>query len=104
MSTLACTCPAMPECGPRDPIPPDPVRCVCCGHPLELTCAGHCNRVTESFAAATPGGNAELTTGRRKETRRRVFSDRLCACGATFTPHWTGAKACPACVAAKAGA
>jgi hypothetical protein len=114
MSSL-CTCPAMPELGPRDPIPTGPVVCVCCGHPLELTCTGKCNRVAESIAAAAkashpgtalfaesaPAGNIELT-GRAKETKRRVFSDRVCACGATFTPHWTGAKQCPACVAAKA--
>lgn len=108
MSTLACTCPAMPECGPRDPIPTDPVRCVCCGHPLELSCAEKCGKVAESIAAAA-GVSSGVSAfpaekhARAKETKPRIFADRLCACGRSFTPHWSGDKRCPACAVAKGG-
>lgn len=104
MSTLACYCPAIPDCGPTDPIPTGPVLCVCCGHPLELSCVGKCGKVDESIAAASASSaSQDDKPARAKETKRRHFADRVCDCGRTFTPHWTGDKRCPTCKATKDG-
>jgi len=108
----ACFCPSMPEMGSRDPIPTGPVVCVCCGHSLELTCAGKCGKVDESIAAAgqiipkvsqddslaavTPPLAAPAQAANGKATRAsRTYAERNCQrCGQVFQRTGPNSKFC----------
>ena len=113
---MAGCCPEMPtiEGSVEFPIPSGPVRCVCCGEPLELRCAKRCGQAAASVAAAAAahpsiGYVASTTPAPRRALdlalaatdtrsyRPRTYKPKGCACGQAFTPTGPRDVRCPTC-------
>jgi hypothetical protein len=95
----ACYCPEAPAIGPTDPVPTGPIRCVCCGEPLELSCAKQCAKVAESIAAAVP---PKPRKPRKALDGPRSYAPKPCArCGNEFQPTGPRASYCASCKAVR---
>jgi hypothetical protein len=78
-----CDC---PELQPLESVPTEPVRCGCCGSPLELTCAGACGKKHIGRALRRATTRATLPAD-RKPRRPHQWSKKACGkCGASFQP------------------
>lgn len=55
--SAACTC---PDLQPIETIPTEPLKCACCGEPLELTCPKKCGKQHVAAALRMPARTAPL--------------------------------------------
>ena len=88
MTALACYCPETPEI--TAPVF-DAIVCRCCGHPLELTCAGKCG--DEHVNASMDDARARLRSpahGEPQDTSKRAYTK-------PSKPRTYAAKACALC-------
>jgi hypothetical protein len=86
-----------------DSVPAGPIKCGCCGHPIELTCKGKCDpsHYATAIKAAAPLNSAQRTRpGRAHETSPRTYRPKPCVgCVNTFTPVGPRDTFCEACKA-----
>src|SRR4051812_24936079 len=94
MSSTRCDC---PELQPVESVPSEPIRCGCCGSPLEPTCA-RAGGKKHVGRAIRNSGRRPLAAEGAKLRRPHQWSTKLCArCGETFQPTGGRDSLCTEC-------